>query len=88
MQKTFDAIDTHFRWTKDDGNGVWYEWDFKEAAKAAKKARDKEMKDLRDQGIKVTPFSLGIQNMSRGGIGSGKPHIEFQARVYGFTAVA
>ncbi len=71
MQKSFLPIDYGFEWT--DG---WYEWDADAGRSAALKARNAEAKRLKDLGHTVRKFLLKDQLISRGGIGSGKPHIE------------
>jgi hypothetical protein len=81
---TFSGINFGFRWTDDD----WYEYDGKEAEKRALRARNAEAKRLEKAGHKVRKFSLGSQLVSRGGIGSGKPHIEILTRAYGLEVVA
>jgi hypothetical protein len=79
-QTIFCAIDYGFKWTDD-----WYEWDRKEAIKHAKQQRNEALKHLRSLGVKCTPFSLGDQLVSKGGIGSGHPHIEEWSRAYGIN---
>ncbi len=71
MQKSFLPIDYKFEWTED-----WYKWDAEAGRTAALKARNAEAKRLKDKGHTVRKFSLRDQLISRGGIGSGKPHIE------------
>jgi len=80
MQELFNPIETGFRWTE-----TWYEYDGKEAEKAALKARNDRAKELKAKGYKVSKFSLGKQLISRGGIGSGRPHIELVVPVYGLN---
>ena len=79
-QLTFSPIDYGFEWTHD-----WYEWDSKAAHKAARRDRDNQAKELLAQGKTVRKFSLGKQLVSRGGIGSGHPHIELVISVYGLN---
>lgn len=71
MQKTFLPIDYGFEWTEE-----WYKWGADAGRNAALKARNAEAKRLKDQGHKVRKSSLKDQLISRGGIRSGKPHIE------------
>ena len=78
IQKTFSPIDYGFAWT-DDG---WYEWDSKAARVAARKARDEEAKRLRKSGWNVKVYAIQNQLISKGGIGSGHPHIEAVVSVY------
>lgn len=77
-QLHFDPLQYGFRWT-DDG---WYEFDAKSAEKAARDARAREAKRLRQEGYNVKLFSTGRQLRSRGGIGSEHPHIEVIATGY------
>ncbi|MBU2266450.1 MAG: hypothetical protein KJ977_05355 [Candidatus Omnitrophica bacterium] len=78
-QKTFSGINYGFRWTDDD----WYEYDGVQAEKKALKARNAFVKELKADGYRPTTFSLGSQLVSRGGIGSGNPHIEIWTKCYG-----
>ena len=80
MQKTFNPIDFGFAWTTD-----WYEWDRKAAHSAAMKARNTEAKRLRDLGKLVVKFTMRDQLISRGGIGSGKPHVQEVVTIYGIN---
>ena len=80
MQKTFNPVNYNWKWTED-----WYEWDSKAAHKAALKARNAEAKQLRAEGKVVKCFSNPNQLISRGGIGSGNPHIEVIVNCYGFN---
>ena len=78
MQLSFSPINFCFAWTADN----WYSWDAKEARSQARKARDAEAKRLVSQGKKVHKFTLPNQLLRRGGIGSGKPDVEFVCPVY------
>jgi hypothetical protein len=80
-QETFCGIDYGFRWTSDG----WYKWDGRAGDRAALKARNARAKKLRQQGRTVRLFALGPQLVSRGGIGSGQPHIELVAKCYGLN---
>lgn len=83
MQRIFSPLNTeHFSWT-DDG---WYSFDSVAAHKAARKLRDDMAKELKQSGRTVSKFSLGSQLVSRGGIGSGKPHVEFIVSCYGLNS--
>jgi hypothetical protein len=87
MQIIFDSLDYGFRWiepTESDPMG-WYEFDAKEAEKSARRARDAKARELRKEGKTVAVFALTGQLRSRGGIGSGKPHIEVYANSYGLN---
>ena len=74
---TFNPIDYGFRWTSD-----WYEYDGKIAENKALKARNAFAKELKTEGRRVRKHSMGRQLISRGGIGSGRPHIELVVPVY------
>lgn len=71
-QENFDGIKEHFKWTEDG----WYTWDEKAARKTALANRKARIKELRAQGKTVTPFNLGTQLRTLGGIGTDKPQIE------------
>jgi hypothetical protein len=81
-QRVFNPIDFCFAWTQDG----WYTWDRDAAHKTARKARDAEVKALRKTGQQVTCFSLPGQLVTRGGIGTGFPQVEFFVTGYGFNA--
>lgn len=85
IQKTFCPTDYGFRWTE-DLNGRWYEYKGKEAEKAALRARNRVAKQLRAEGWTVKKWSMGRQLVSKGGIGSGRPHIELVVPVYALNA--
>lgn len=77
-QKIFCPIDFEFSWTDN-----WYEWDREAAHKAALKARNDLAKRMKDAGRLVQKFSLKDQLVRRGGIGSGRPDVEFFCNCYG-----
>ncbi len=79
-QMIFSSLDYGFRWV-----GDWYEYDGEDAEKAARKARDAKASEFKKAGRRVKKFSLGKQLMSRGGIGSGRPHIELWTKAYGLN---
>lgn len=81
IQKMFSPLDYGFSWTEN-----WYEWDSKSAKKIALQERNKEAKRLEREGYTVKKFTLSNQLCSRGGIGSGHPHVEFVVNVYGYNA--
>lgn len=83
IQRTFSPADYTFKWTAD---GDWYEFDAVEGKRLALEARKAEIKRLKADGWTVKVFSLGAQLISRGGIGSNRPHIELVVNVYGFNA--
>jgi len=66
-----------FEWTPDD----WY----KLTPINAVHTRNVRIKELKAKGYNPTKFSLGGQLLSKGGIGSGKPHIEYFTKVYGIN---
>ena len=79
-QRMFCGVDEDgdFRWTED-----WYTYDGKTADAAARRSRDAFAKELKARGDRPRKFSLGDQLISRGGIGSGRPHIELWTKCYG-----
>lgn len=81
MQKVFNPVNYTFKWTED-----WYEWDRDAAHKAALKARNDEAKKLKAVGRRVGKYSTRDQLISKGGIGSGKPHISLVVNCYVVTA--
>jgi hypothetical protein len=81
IQKTFNPADYEWKWTED-----WYEWASKPAHTFARRDRDAEAKRLKAEGCEVTKFTLRDQLISRGGIGSGHPHIEVWVTIYGLNA--
>jgi hypothetical protein len=85
MQQMFSPVSFGWTWTD---NGAWYDWDRQAAHKLALKARNARVKELRTQGYKVVPFTLANQLVSKGGIGSGKAHIEQVVSIYGLNAYA
>ena len=82
-QQTFNPIDFGFRFTADG----WYEFNRREASRTARRKRDAVAKELAKAGHAVTKFSLPSQLVSRGGIGSGHPHIEEVVTVYGINVI-
>lgn len=81
IQRTFLPVDYFWQWTEN-----WYEWDSKAAHSAAKKARNAEAKRLEGLGYTVKKWSNPKALISRGGIGSGHPHIEVYCSAYGLEA--
>lgn len=75
-----DAVDIGFAF---DGAG-WYE--ITATDKDALKFRNKVASLLRKMGIRVSGFSLGSQLRTKGGIGTGQPHIEQVVTAYGLNA--
>ena len=82
MQRHFNPIDYGFEFTPDG----WYRFDRKAATAAARKERDSEAKRMKAEGYAVRKWSHPNQLISKGGIGSGQPHIEEIVTVYGFNA--
>lgn len=83
IQDSFNPVDFNFTWT-DNG---WYEWDSEAAKRAAKKARDTKVNELRKLGYIVKKSVLKNQLITRGGIGTGRPHVEFIVDVYNYSIV-
>ncbi len=81
-QRSFVPTNYGFNWVDD-----WYEWDSKAAHKQAMQERNAEAAKLVKQGKKVKKWSSPGSLMSKGGIGSGKPHIEIVCTVYGFNVI-
>jgi hypothetical protein len=79
-QKLYSPIDYGFRWV-----GDWYEFDTKAATAAARKARDARFNELKRLGQSPRKFSLGMQRITRGGIGSGHPEVDFVLPCYGLN---
>ncbi len=77
-QRHFNPADFTFAWTKDN----WYTWDHKAAHSQALKARNAEAKRLTGLGKRVFKSSSPGQQITRGGIGSGKPEISLFVTVY------
>jgi hypothetical protein len=80
MQEIFSPITNGFRFTAD-----WYEYDGKPAEQAALKARNARAKELTKAGHTVRKFSLGIQEITRGGIGTNHPEVTVFCPVYGLN---
>lgn len=81
VQVSFNPVDYHFSW-----EGDWYRWDGEAARKAAMADRSAEAKRLRKDGWTVRLWSQKSL-ISRGGIGSGHPHIELWTTAYYIDAV-
>jgi len=80
-QQTFNPVDFTWTWT-----ATWYNWNRAQAHKQALAARNAEAKKQREQGKRVRCQTLKGQRITRGGIGSGHPHIEQVVNVYMLTA--
>lgn len=85
IQEIFNSINYGFEWTG-EGASRWYSWDEVAAEAKAKAERDALAKELKAKGYSVKKFSSGKNLMSRGGIGSGNPHIEVYAKSFGLNA--
>ena len=77
QQRHFNPLDYGFAWI--DG---WYSWDFAEGHKAARAARAALAKELKAIGFEPVMSSMGLQLVSRGGVGSGHPHVTFAVTCY------
>ena len=77
-RRMFCGDEFGFRWTP----GNWYEYDGPSAEKKARQARDAFAKELAARGEKPRKGSLGSQLVSKGGIGSGRPHIELYTKCF------
>lgn len=78
-QESFNPADYCFEWTPADN---WYKWDRKAAHSQALKARNARLKELKKSGKSPRGWSLPGQTISRGGAGSGNPHIEMCVTSY------
>lgn len=76
-QQTFNPIDYGFTWTNN-----WYTFDRKLAHSQALKARNAKAKELKAKDYNVVKSTMRNQLISKGGIGSGKPHIELYVNIY------
>lgn len=83
IQRSYLGVDYGWEWI--DG-GRWYKWDYTAGNKAAKVARDAEAKRLKAEGYTVRKSSQTGNLISRGGIGSGKAHIEVYCSSYTLDA--
>ena len=78
----FNPVDFGFRWVADGTEMGWYQFDYKSACESAKKARDAYAKDMKKKGYTVKKRSSKNNLISKGGIGSGRPHIELLVPIY------
>lgn len=81
MELKWNPIDFNFRWTIDG----WYEFDRRAAHRAALAARNVEARRLRAAGRVVKTWTVSGNLITKGGIGSGFPHIEEVVSIYGLT---
>ena len=79
-QELFDASQTHFAW-----DGDWYTFEAGAGQAEAKRRRAARIKELRAQGYDCKAFSLGTQQLTKGGIGSGHPEITIFVKGYGIN---
>jgi hypothetical protein len=82
-QHSFSPIDYTFKW---DGNG-WYDYDEDAGKVLAKKDRDDYAAELKRDGYKVRKSVRKNNLRSKGGIGSGNPHIELVVPSFLVTVV-
>lgn len=85
-QQSFNPVDYNFTWTDPQPGELygWYEWDSAAAHKAALSARNAAKRKLTALGYQPQ-CSSSHSLVSRGGIGSGRPHVEFEVTVYRIT---
>jgi len=81
VHRSFNPVDYDFKWVKD-----WYEWDRAPAHKKAMQHRNKEAADFKKRGWKVRKSTVKNQLIKRGGIGTGKPELDFHVTIYIFDA--
>lgn len=83
-QHIFNPADYCFEWTdpKPSETFGWYKWDYEQAHKQAKAARDTLAKELRKTCKHVKCSSNSHSLITRGGIGTGKPQIEILQTSY------
>ena len=87
-QQMFNPVDFQFEWTpvaSGTGSTGWYRWDAVRGHLEAKRARDEAARRLRREGHRVRSFRLANQVISRGGVGTKYPHIDFVVVVYGLS---
>ena len=80
-QEVFDPTDFGFEFTPDG----WYKFDRKAGHKAALKARNARVKELREAGYAVATFTLPGQLRTLGGINTPHPEIEEVVNCYGLN---
>jgi len=80
--KSFNPVDYCFAWTSDE----WYTWDSKAARAKALAERNAEAARLKKAGYVVRKYSEPSQRITRGGIGSGHPEVDFVVTIYCLTA--
>ena len=88
MQRFYSPTDYAFEWTPPRKGFTfgWYTWDRGAGMKAALKARNDEAKRLTKLGYLVTKYSLKGQQITKGGVGTPYPEVDFTVTCYGFTA--
>lgn len=88
MQRFFCPTDYHFEWTPPRKGFTygWYTWDREAGMRAALKARNEEAKRLKGLGYLVDKFSLKEQRITKGGIGTSYPEVDFTVTCYCLNA--
>ena len=81
LQYLYNPLDYTFKWVRQP-DGWWYEWDRLLAHRQALAARNRAAKQLKAQGYRVVKSTLTNQLISRGGIGTDRPHIDHWVNVY------
>jgi len=84
-QESFNPVDFGMNWIDDGTEYGWYEFDSIAAHKAAKEARDVRAAYLRATCHEVRRSVMKKQRITRGGIGSGHPEVDFVVDVYRLT---
>jgi hypothetical protein len=87
MDAVYDPTDYCFEWTppEDPTNPFdvgWYKWDSVKAHEEAKAARDAHYNEMKKKGRKVKRSQMRNQLITRGGIGSEHPQVEFLVTIY------
>lgn len=83
-QASFNPVDFRFQWTQDG----WYEWDSAGARSDAMRARNAQARAWTKAGHKVRKWSVAGQRITRGGIGTPNPEVDFIVTVFGCSIVA
>lgn len=86
IQESYNPVDYWFTWPENGPDADWYEWDYRAGHAEAKRVRNERAKELRAAGYRVKCCTEPNQLISRGGIGTGKPHIELIVTCYMLNA--